>query len=78
MHSFTAPSGRTYFHNGDFSGDVQFEAAPGYGVGIPFADLKALVAEYVRQGRISALESLADVEILAQHESDTLLGLTEE
>jgi hypothetical protein len=77
MHSFDAPSGRTYHHNGDFSGDVrlittvevltddrQSFVQKETEIDIPFADLAALVAEYVRRERASALDSMGTGEIL--------------
>jgi hypothetical protein len=69
MHSFNAPSGVTYHHNGDFSGSVilteeeimQFGldgggSGVGNGVYIPFEDIRALYLEYLRRSKISALE----------------------
>lgn len=65
MHSFDAPSGRTYHHNGDFSGDVVFTQSTtedgsledvDVEVEVPFADLKALVAQHVRNVRIEWIE----------------------
>ena len=73
MHSFNAPSGRTYHHNGDFSGAVKFDAqvemmsptSAGLAwVEVPFEDLRALVAEYARRERISRLEEMSDDEVL--------------
>jgi hypothetical protein len=63
MRSFDAPSGRTYFHDGDMSprSDVQFEMATRE---IPMADILALAAEYIRYRRIAALEQATDEELL--------------
>ena len=90
MHSFNGPSGAMFFHNGDFSGDVQLDAPTFAGdqsfmrdgkvmatVEVPFADLKALVAEYVRRARISAAEDSNSDEVsrLEEMTDDELLGL---
>ena len=58
-----------FFHNGDFSGDVQIlEIETGKVVAIvPFEDLKRLVASHVMHKRIAKLEEMND---------DELLGLT--
>lgn len=72
MHSFTAPSGRTYLHNGDFSGDVTvalpLDVVRGDSLiaSIPMADLVALVAEKIRRERISELENMTASAILLQ------------
>jgi hypothetical protein len=67
MHSFDVGK-ITFLHNGDFSGDVQIVMPPVHGVRaglhVPFAALKALVAKYVRQEKISALEHSTDDELL--------------
>jgi hypothetical protein len=50
VHSFQAPSGRTYLHNGDFSGDIELPEVPGWieeGAAIPFEDIKALYYRYL-------------------------------
>jgi hypothetical protein len=64
-------SGRTYHHNGDFSGEVWVNMSPNevdagtsfdgkeyVTVNIPTADLVDIVGEYVRRQRISAAEQL--------------------
>jgi hypothetical protein len=56
MHSFDAPSGATYFHNGDFSGDVELILNQDTTLGIPFEDIRALYLEYLKRSKISALE----------------------
>lgn len=54
MHTFI--SGDVCFnHHGDFSGDVVINRQ-GKEIQIPFEDLKALVAEWIRMERIAALE----------------------
>lgn len=78
-HSFTGPSGRSYTHNGDFSGDIRFDheiEVPCYnsgslyihrtvvGVRIASEDVKALAAQYVRNTQIAKLEQATDDEIL--------------
>lgn len=54
MHSFEAPSGATYYHNGDFSGDVLMD---GNQLAIPFEDIRAIYLEYRRQRAIATLVS---------------------
>lgn len=65
MHSFPAPSGIVYLHNGDFSGSIlipdeeiqQFALQKAYGgLHIPFEDIRAIYLEYLRRSKISALE----------------------
>lgn len=67
---FEASSGNAYFHNGDFSGDVNWEfnhlpSGKKVHVAIPFEDMKELVAEYIRQKKISDIEN-ASVESLLE------------
>lgn len=69
MHSFDAPSGATYHHNGDFSGFILVTVSPSsvnstwnhnnemIEVELPFEDLKALVAKHVRNEKIHRIES---------------------
>lgn len=69
MHSFDAPSGRTYFHDGDMSpgSDVLFhqtvrgQEATVY---VPMADILALAAQHVRSREIARLEEASDEELL--------------
>lgn len=56
MHSFEAPSGATYYHNDDFSGDVEITLNQDTVLGIPFEDIRALYLESLRRSKISALE----------------------
>lgn len=66
MHSYDSSSGLTYFHNGDYSGNVKVNnvsTAPnreGWSsltdVEIPFEDMKALVLSYYRSRLIRVLE----------------------
>jgi hypothetical protein len=44
-------------HNGDFSGNVEFIAPTGEHYGIPFEVLLWVVAQFVRQEKMNALES---------------------
>lgn len=65
MHTTSGTRFR-YFHNGDFSGDVQI-ADKDTGetlLTVPFADLALLVAERIRLDRISDLESASVKEVL--------------
>lgn len=67
MRAFDTKSGNTYFHNGDFSGDVSWEFFQGGSqitATIPFEDMKELVAEYLRSERIEQLENMSTEEIL--------------
>ncbi len=55
-----------YFHNGDFSGDMQVaDKKTGETIfEIPFADMKRVVAQYIKDIKIAKLEDSADDEIL--------------
>lgn len=83
MHSFDAPSGTTFHHNGDFSGNVYFDKPTidgQIGFAIPFADVKALVAKHVRDERIRRVEngddySVAKVVALEMMDDDEVLGI---
>jgi hypothetical protein len=72
MHSFKAPSGITYHHNGDFSGSVEipFEEISEFalyndaeGIEIPFGDIRTIYLESLRQKLIAELEQ-ADYDTL--------------
>jgi hypothetical protein len=66
MHT-TKGKKAVFNHNGDFSGDVRiYDTETKQEMWIPFDDLKALVAAYVRTEKISRLE---------QEEDDKTLGL---
>jgi hypothetical protein len=89
MHNFDAPSGTTFHHNGDFSGDVTFIAkileTEDYDsdtgvISVSFDDLKALVAKHVRDAKIYAIEigdhySIEAVVALETATDDEVLGL---
>jgi hypothetical protein len=68
MHSAETRSGRTYHHNGDFSGEVWIAVAPsevGGGVAkIPAGDLIDIVAEYIRDRHIVSIEAADTEELL--------------
>lgn len=74
MRSATGPSGRKYFHNGDFSGDVVAYIPNGsvtYDSGfetceasIPMDDILFLAALRVRSALVERAESASDREIL--------------
>lgn len=72
MHSFTAPSGRTYHHNGDFSGGVKVPVGEmpvsGFTIyeDIPMADLVALVASMIRRQKIREIEDMDDAELIGR------------
>lgn len=62
MHTFK--HGETVFwHNGGFDGDVHIKRHNGE-LALPFADLRALVAEYVRRQQIAKLERAGDGQLL--------------
>lgn len=81
MHAFDSPTtqGVTYFHNGDFSGNVKIlvptdmadvepvENTDFIEIEVPFEDLKALVARYVRRRKIADFE---------REEDDVILGIS--
>lgn len=59
MRALEAKSGNTYFHNGDFSGNVKWEELRNGAyvtLQIPFEDMKELVAQYIRTKKIAELE----------------------
>lgn len=51
-HTFIGPSGATYFHNGDFSGNISLADSDS----MPFEDLKALYLESLRVQAIDEAE----------------------
>lgn len=64
MHTTETPNYICH-HNGDFSGDVECQpksSAPV--ISMPFIDMLALVAAYVRRQRISAIEEMDDCGVL--------------
>jgi hypothetical protein len=71
MHSFIAPSGRIYHHNGDFSGEVRADTEQFYTttveeIAIPFDDMVALVLQHLLARRITALENMTPDELAAE------------
>ncbi|MEJ2043672.1 MAG: hypothetical protein P8X74_03755 [Reinekea sp.] len=64
MH--TTRTEKTIFqHNGDYSGDVIImEKETNKEVKVPFDDLKAFFAEYVRENLISRVENMDERELL--------------
>lgn len=71
MHRFDAPSGLTFFCNGDFSGDVHVTLSTRTAnvsrvdltlhevdVAIPYADLEAIVLERMRRDLSAELEQM--------------------
>lgn len=62
MHSlFTGKT--TFNYHGDFSGEVLIHR-DGLEISIPFEDIRALVAEYLRDTRIAALEQATPQELV--------------
>lgn len=67
MRGYESKSGNSYFHNGDFSGDVTweiFEDGQPVSISIPFEDMKELVARWLVSKKISELEDMSADEIL--------------
>lgn len=70
-----------YFHNGDFSGDIDVadKKTGNTVIKIPFEDFKLLVAEYVRIEKISRLEQREDqdeeIERLENGSYDEVFGI---
>lgn len=60
MHSFKASSGNTYFHNGDFSGEIRLPSPVDE---IPFQDLLELVGKYVIFQRSEYIEAYRALDI---------------
>lgn len=68
MHMFKSQD-VTFYHHGDFSGDViisQGHAITEEEITVPFEALKALVAEYVRRKAISYYESASPDQLLSK------------
>ena len=64
MHSTkVGTDGTTFTHNSDFSGDVVL-SNDNRTLTVPFADLKAIVAEMLRIEKIQLLENASTDEIL--------------
>lgn len=64
MRSCTTEDGTTFHHNGDYSGDIIIQR-PGFGeITVPFKGILQLVANYIRQERISQLEQAEPKELL--------------
>lgn len=66
MHT-TAIGHVTFYHNGDFSGDVEIVTKSDGLVRVPYEVLKAFIAESIRTQKITQIEQASD---------DDLLGLT--
>jgi hypothetical protein len=65
MHHLGIDLGWYANHNGDFSGDIEIgNSASGEKITVPFFVLAAIVAEKVRQDRISALEDAKPDDLL--------------
>lgn len=71
MRSTQGPSGATYIHHGDYSGDVKIHTADLATAGdyslIPFDDMLHLVAEFLRTKEISRWEQYSAEQILSRH-----------
>lgn len=64
--SHTSTIGKTTFiHNGDFEGEVEVRNGDQSMV-LPFADIKGIVAEFVRNQRIEKLEQASVEELLGE------------
>jgi hypothetical protein len=76
MHTTKANLGSTFIHNGDYSGDLiisvpadKVKEVPDptgawVHINLPFEDIKQLVADYVRERTITALEQANDDDVL--------------
>ncbi len=64
MHALELSKDTQVFYNGDFSGDIIIVQDGKPEVKIPFAYLKAIVAEYVRGERIEELEQATPDQLL--------------
>jgi hypothetical protein len=65
LHTYEAPGGTRVHHNGDFSGSVVIVGqTDDEGIEVPFEDLKALVAQAVRQHHVTQLENAPADDIL--------------
>lgn len=62
MHT-TVYKDTRFHHNGDFSGDIRI-VRDGREMEVPFKDILALVARFVRDERIAVLEQATPREIL--------------
>jgi len=62
MSHTTTIDNTVFIHDGDFIGDVEIRRG-GTGIIVPFEDLLALVAEYVRMERIAKLEQMVPYEL---------------
>lgn len=63
-HSLQLPGGWTAIHNGDFSGDICFLHEGKAAATVPFEVIRGVVAQAVRNEKISRLEQASDGEIL--------------
>ena len=62
--SHSTISGDTIFHhNGGYEGDIVI-VRDGESFVVPFEDLKSLVADYVRDHKINAIELMSDEHLL--------------
>jgi hypothetical protein len=74
VHSISLPSGSFAQHSGDYSGNIRFHVAPDEvevdtevgiaGIYIPFEDIKAVVAEWIRSVRIDQLDQASTMALL--------------
>ena len=59
-----------FLHNSDYSGNIEIRVkGETEAVSIPFEDLRAFVAKYVRKERICKLELASDNEVLGLPET---------
>lgn len=63
MHTTTIGN-TTFYHNGDFSGEVEIVTKTMMRVSVPYDELKAFIAESIRTIKIAQLESATDDEVL--------------
>lgn len=65
--------GVTFFHNGDFSGDVHMQHERGAGFSVPAAALKALALEIIREHNES--QKKAEMLLIASIAAEKLRGI---
>lgn len=63
MHTTTIGK-TTFYHNGDFSGEVGIVTETMIRVSVPYDELKAFIAESIRTKKIAQLELATDDEVL--------------
>jgi len=63
MHT-TNKAKTTFSHNGDFSGDIRITDDKGNTCEVPFNDIAAIAADYIRDFKMAEIEALSDKDLL--------------